>query len=115
MENLQKEDPYNLDYVDTYSNVLYVKGKQSELSVLAKQVFDFDRYRPESCNVIGNFYSLKGDRDKAIQYFNRALLLDPNYLSAWTLLGHEYIELKNWNAAISAYRRAVDVGPKDYR
>jgi anaphase-promoting complex subunit 8 len=115
MEKCQKMDPFNLDYVDTYSNVLYVKGKQPELSILAQHVFELDRYRPESCNVIGNFYSLRGEREKAISYFNRAVRLDPHYLSAWTLLGHEYIELKNWNAAIAAYRRAVDIGPKDYR
>jgi len=33
--------------------------------------------------------------------------LDRTYLSAWTLMGHEYIELKNSNAAIEAYRRAA--------
>jgi anaphase-promoting complex subunit 8 len=56
--------------------------------------------------------------------------LDRTYLSAWTLMGHEYIELKNSNAAIEAYRRAAgkpttqsvllylpcpDVNQKDYR
>ena len=33
--------------------------------------------------------------------------LDPNFLSAWTLLGHEYVEVKNSHAAIQCYRRAV--------
>ena len=85
----------------------------------------------------GNLYSFRGEREKAITYFQRALRLDPNFLAAWTLLGHEYLELKSWNAAIEAYRRAVgksvlfwkilsgrrtnlcaifiDISPKDYR
>ena len=55
----------------------------------------------------GNYYGLRGDHHKAIQYFQRACLLDPSYLSSWTLLGHEYVELKNIPAAIQAYRKAV--------
>ncbi|KAJ1677643.1 anaphase-promoting complex component apc8 [Spiromyces aspiralis] len=48
-------------------------------------------------------------------YFQRALRLDRSYLSAWTLMGHEYMELKNTSAAIQAYRRAVEVDERDYR
>ena len=29
-------------------------------------------------------------------------------LSAWTLMGHEYVELKNTAAAVDAYRHAVE-------
>ena len=40
----------------------------------------------------------------------------PNrFLSAWTLMGHEFVELKNTGAAIEAYRRATDVSARDYR
>lgn len=30
-------------------------------------------------------------------------------------MGHEYVELKNSAAAIEAYRRAVEINPRDYR
>ena len=41
--------------------------------------------------------------------------LDRSFLSAWTLMGHEFVEMKNTHAAIESYRRAVDVNRKDYR
>ena len=41
-------------------------------------------------------------RAQAVQYFQRALRLDRAYLSAWTLMGHEFVELKNPPAAIGA-------------
>ena len=63
----------------------------------------------------GNYFSLRREHEKAIMYFRRALRLDRKFLSAWTLMGHEYIEIKNTNAAIASYRRAVDVNKKDYR
>jgi anaphase-promoting complex subunit 8 len=70
---------------------------------------------PESCCVIGNYYSLRGDHHKAVIYFKRAIKLDNKFLSAWTLMGHEYLEMKNTNAAIESYRSAVDIDPKDFR
>jgi anaphase-promoting complex subunit 8 len=38
--------------------------------------------------------------------FRQALKLDRGYLTAWTLMGHEYVELSNTHAAIESYRRA---------
>lgn len=57
--------------------------------------------------VLGNHYSLRAEHEKAVRYFRRATELDRTYLSAWTLMGHEYVEMKNSHAAIEAYRRAV--------
>jgi len=59
----------------------------------------------------GNHYSLRAEHEKAVKYFRRATELDRTYLSAWTLMGHEYVEMKNSHAAIEAYRRAVGVFP----
>jgi anaphase-promoting complex subunit 8 len=51
----------------------------------------------------------------AVSYFQRALRLNPSYLSAWTLMGHEYMELSNSVAAVACYRRAVDINDRDFR
>ena len=42
-------------------------------------------------------------------YFQRALKLNPQYTSAWTLMGHEFMERKNTSAAIEAYRKAIGI------
>ncbi|KAK4046940.1 Anaphase-promoting complex subunit 8 [Microbotryomycetes sp. JL201] len=114
-ELLQKTDPYRIEEIDVYSNILYVSEKRAELAALAQEYVKVDRSRPEVCCLIGNYYSLRREHEKAIVYFRRALKLDRSYLSAWTLMGHEYVEIKNTNAAIASYRRAVDVNRKDYR
>lgn len=98
-----------------YSNILYVKEDQTSLSALARRLAEQDPYRPETCCVIGNYYSFRGQHEKAVVYFKRALKLDPNFLPALTLTGHEFVELKNPAAAIEAYRKAVHINPKDYR
>lgn len=114
-EDLRELDPYRLENMDSYSNILYVKESKAELSYLAQEVVRNNKYRSQTCCIIGNYYSLKGKHEKAVQYFKRALKLDPDYLSAWTLMGHEYVELRNTSASIEAYRRAVDIDPCDYR
>ncbi|KAI1376452.1 anaphase-promoting complex subunit CDC23 [Hypoxylon crocopeplum] len=107
--------PHRLDSLDDYSNLLYVMNARPKLAFLAHLCSSVDKFRPESCVVIGNYYSLLSLHEKAVQYFRRALMLDRSCLSAWTLMGHEYVELKNTHAAIESYRRAVDVNRRDYR
>ncbi|KAB1202423.1 Anaphase-promoting complex subunit 8 [Morella rubra] len=114
-EELLRNDPYRVEEMDMYSNVLYAKECFSALSYLAHRVFMTDKYRPESCCIIGNYYSLKGQHEKSVMYFRRALKLNKKYLSAWTLMGHEFVEMKNIPAAVDAYRRAVDINQCDYR
>jgi len=107
--------PHRLDSLDHFSNILYVMGERPKLAFIAQVATATDKFRPETCCVVGNYYSLKSEHEKAVMYFRRALTLDRNFLSAWTLMGHEYIEMKNTHTAIESYRRAVDVNRKDYR
>ncbi|KAI1801659.1 anaphase-promoting complex subunit CDC23 [Daldinia bambusicola] len=113
--NILSLHPHRLDSLDHYSNILYVMNARPKLAFLAHLCSSVDKFRPESCVVIGNYYSLLSLHEKAVQYFRRALMLDRSCLSAWTLMGHEYVELKNTHAAIESYRRAVDVNRRDYR
>ena len=61
---------------------------KAELSALAQSASNVDKYRPEVCCIIGNYYSLKSHHTLAVSYFQRALKLNRNFLSAWTLMGH---------------------------
>lgn len=110
-----EEDPYCLDNMDTYSNLLYVKEMKVELAYLAHRATEIDKYRLETCCIVGNYYSLRADHQKAVMYFHRALKMNPQYLSAWTLLGHEFMEMKSTNGAIHSYRQAIEVNRRDYR
>lgn len=57
--------------------------------------------------IVGNYYSLRNEHEKAVRYYQRAVQLHPTYGAAWTLMGHEYLEMKNSHAAIEAYRRGI--------
>lgn len=114
-EELRALEPYRLEGMDTYSNILYVKDARGALSFLAHNAVKTDKYQAETCVVVGNLYSSKGEHEKAAVYFKRALRLNPRFVSALTLLGHELIEMHRTSAAIEAYRRAIELNPRDYR
>ena len=64
-----------------------------------------NKYRTETCCIIGNYYSLRFEQMFTSR--QRALKLNPGYLSALTLMGHEYMEMKNTHAAIQSYRQEM--------
>lgn len=114
-DGLLKDHPHRLDGMEVYSNLLYVIPHRPKLATLASLASSTDKFRPETNCILGNYYSLISEHEKAVLHFRRALTLDRNFQAAWTLMGHEYIELKNTQAAIESYRRAVDTNRKDYR
>lgn len=58
-EKLLNIDPCRYENLDTYSNILFIKENFCELANLAYRCYQNDKYRPETCCIIGNYYSLK--------------------------------------------------------
>ncbi|CAM9799044.1 unnamed protein product, partial [Discosporangium mesarthrocarpum] len=52
-KELQRRDPLRIEGLDAYSNILYVKECNAELSNLAHNAIKNHPYRPESNCVIG--------------------------------------------------------------
>ena len=46
-------DPYRIDDIDVYSNILYVTENRLDLSKLAHDFLLLDKDRPEVCCLIG--------------------------------------------------------------
>lgn len=49
-------DPYRIDDIDIYSNILYVTEDQSALSTVAHEFTIIDKDRPEICCLIGEWH-----------------------------------------------------------
>ena len=105
---MRDNDPYRLEHMDALGNMYYVTESRAELSHLAHAMVKIDKFAPETCVVVANYYSLKGQREKAILNFQRGLRLNPRNAPILALIGHEYLELKNFPAAIESYRKVSD-------
>ncbi|KAJ3188253.1 Anaphase-promoting complex subunit 23 [Gaertneriomyces sp. JEL0708] len=114
-EDYREREPYSLENTDTQSHILFTLNQHEKLSVLAHEAVELDRFKPETCITLGNYYSSRRDHYHALQYFERATKLRPGFAEAFILMGDEYLELKNSNAALETYRRAADAAPHDFR
>ncbi|MDP6397167.1 MAG: tetratricopeptide repeat protein [Candidatus Marinimicrobia bacterium] len=61
----------------------------------------------------GNDYYNQGDYDIAIQFYENAIVLKPDYADAYINLGVAYDEQENYDKAIEAYKKVIEIDP-DY-
>ena len=54
---LQKNDPFRLENMDIYSNLLYVKEMRAELAHLAHHCCAINKYTVQTCCIIGKCQS----------------------------------------------------------
>ncbi|KAJ7492225.1 hypothetical protein FB451DRAFT_522519 [Mycena latifolia] len=115
LDTIMAIDPYRIDDLDVFANILYAVENKEKLCMLAQFFLVLNKDRPEVCCLLGCHYSLRAEHEKSVKYFRRATELDRTCFGAWTLMGIEYLEMQNPQAAVESFRRAVDVNPKDYR
>lgn len=114
-KSVHADEPWSIDHAHIYSNALFVLGRYVDLSDLANRCIAINRFSPETCCVLGNLWSLNGKHEQAAISFRRAIRMNPDMPSAWVLVGHEFVELRNPSAAIAAYLKATQVSPLDHR
>lgn len=112
---IREDDPYRVDGMDIYSNSLFVKKMRKELAKLAYDIEKIDPFTTETNCCIANSYSAREQHMKAIVHFTRALRLNPDHLNSWTLIGHEYLEMKMFEKAYQAYMFAITINKRDCR
>jgi tetratricopeptide (TPR) repeat protein len=62
---------------------------------------------------LGAAYFFKGNDEMAVQSFQQALKLAPEYSPAYFGLGYVYEKLKFWNGAIEAYQKSIFYAPEN--
>jgi tetratricopeptide (TPR) repeat protein len=68
---------------------------------------------PNAWNNLGILSAREGNTTAAIEFFQRALQIDPAHLIALLNLGNAHRQRKEWVEAKKALERAFDVGPDD--
>jgi anaphase-promoting complex subunit 8 len=59
-----RTNPQRIDSLDKYSNILHVSKQTPKLSFLAQLTTSVDKFRPETCCVVGNYYSRTSQHEK---------------------------------------------------
>lgn len=81
----------------------YVTGAQERLSL----------EDAESYVNFGNDFLDRREWDKAKEYFERALKVNPKYPDAWYNLGRMYYDMRDYRKAIEKQKKAVEIDPQN--
>lgn len=68
-EQIRIKDPYRLDGLGAYSDVLFIREEKAKLSTLAHEVVKVEKFSPETCLILGNYYAIKVNIYIVIIYF----------------------------------------------
>lgn len=66
---------------------------------------------PNTHNNLGDVYGRRGDKQKALQEFQTAIALKPNYADAYHNLANTYRELGQLDKALGNYQKAIEFNP----
>lgn len=86
------------------STALWHTQDSYRLSTLASELTQSARYNAETWCVAGNCFSVQKLHDIAIECFERAILLNPHFAYAFSLLGHELLDTDQLDKAASSFR-----------
>lgn len=66
---------------------------------------------PQNHNNLGDLYNRRGDWEKAVEEFEKAIELKPNYGDAYHNLANTYHQVKQDDLAIENYQKALSLNP----
>lgn len=67
---------------------------------------------PQNHNNLGDYYGRRGEYEKAIEEFKKAIELQPNYGDAYHNLGNTYQQIGKIDMAIENYQKALQFNPR---
>ncbi|KAF9778819.1 hypothetical protein IL306_002876, partial [Fusarium sp. DS 682] len=106
---LRKVAPSWVEELEIYSTVLWHLNDDVELAFHAHELTDSHFLAPQTWCAVGNSFSLQKAHPDAIKCFKRATQLQPQLAHSYSLLGHECIDAEQYDEAVTAFHRALQV------
>ncbi len=108
-------EPWRLEGAEVHSTALWHLKRDAQLSHLAHQCLRLSRTAPQTWCAVGNVMSLLREHDAAVRFFVRAQQLQPGFVYAYTLCGHEHVANDDLDQATTQFRNALQRDPRHYK
>jgi tetratricopeptide (TPR) repeat protein len=105
----------NLNFAVSVKSVKKLKSVKAGMS-LSLWTFNNSLQQPGLAEKLcrkGYRFSINGEDQKALEFFQEAIARDPQNTMAWNGLGYCHVGLNNPAAAIKAYQQAIKTNPDD--
>lgn len=103
----------NVEDVETYMLVAktYVDQKKWEQAIaVSKQIIQI-KTEPRAYKIIGNCLQAMGKLQEALDWYQKALKIKPDFVEVYANVGTIFAQQKQWDQAIQYYRRAIAIKP----
>jgi tetratricopeptide (TPR) repeat protein len=111
----QYQQGQNLNFAISGKSVRDLKAEGPGITI-SEWTYRLSQQKPRIAEKLcrtGFNFSINGQDQKALQYFQKATERDPNDPVAWYGLGYCHAGLKNHGSAVEAYKQAIRVNPYD--
>ncbi|BAZ15623.1 family 2 glycosyl transferase [Calothrix sp. NIES-4071] len=115
-ENILDYLEYNVKSLIESAIQKHQSGEWNEAELLYEQVFQLqleleNQYQPTASNNLGRISEQQGNLDTAVDFFQQALRLKPEYAKAYYNLGNVLQKQGKLDAAIESYQQALKINP----
>ncbi|MGB3514347.1 MAG: tetratricopeptide repeat protein [Microcoleaceae cyanobacterium] len=100
--------------IETYMGLAetYLNQKKWQQAITISQQIVQIKPQPKAYKIIGNALQAMGKLEEALDWYNRALEIKPDFVEVYANLGTIFAQQKQWEKAISYYRKAISVKPE---
>jgi anaphase-promoting complex subunit 7 len=97
------EDVYCVDQMDEYASLLRSEERGEDLNRLAHELIAVDSNRPQTWVAVALYSDLKGEKEKAIAFLDKAIALDKRHVPSYHLKGQLLLQLGQPEHAVRAH------------
>lgn len=94
--------------------LLRLKKKYNEAVKTCQKAISKDKSHPYPLNILGRIYLEQGEYKKALEYFQKAVKLVPEFLPGYSNLGATAFLLKDHDRALKYFQKAISLKPNSY-
>jgi tetratricopeptide (TPR) repeat protein len=104
--------PADPQYFESLGMTLSESGNPTQAAEVLERAIHIDQENPDAYYYLGTIYA-RDFRDvrKALPYFERLVLLDPDYENAYLSLGAAYIATKRYREGIATLKKEIELRP----
>jgi tetratricopeptide (TPR) repeat protein len=106
------EDPVKLPVIKPLSTKQEIVALKNEEVELAEQLMSDFPGRDDSLVIMGNLCYRHGDVIKALEYWNKALQINPKQANVYKSMALLYMKKGQFNDAVSQFRKALEIQPQ---
>lgn len=114
-DEIRRLYPRRVQGMEIYSTALWQMHDSTKLSALTSEMTEVAYDQPETWCIAGNCFSLEKQHERAIECLERSIRLNHRFDYAYSILGHELIDMNDLVRAEQAFRKAIVYAPNDYR